>query len=61
MNAVITVATLILAARNDASLHAALVQQPEQVAESRHLQPQVAEAAGFVLKKRPQTKEGIWY
>jgi len=60
MNAALTVANLILAARNDASLHAALVQQPEQVSESRHLRLQVAQAAGFVLKKLPQTKEGIW-
>jgi hypothetical protein len=61
LNAVITVGNLILAARTDATLREVLVHQPARVTARRHLQPQVAETAGIVLKESPRAMHGIWY
>ena len=60
MTAVMTVALLVLEARKDASLHEALVQEPNQVAQRKQLPVQVAESAAYVLRELPKSEGGIW-
>lgn len=55
------VASLLLEASRNATLREELLRDATQVARTRHLSPQVVDAAVSALTKMPETKKSIWY